>query len=445
MRKLILIFIGIIFILFLSCISDLPDAPSGISPDDFPAAPTNLVADTVSHNSVHMRWDDNSNNEDGFRIERRPGVGGNWGEIVSLAANEQRYSDINLTASTTLLYRVRAFKGSEYSPFSNTVSATTSTPPTTGTISGTVTDADGGAALPDALVELKGSSKDGVDTTDAEGKYKFEDIEADTVILAVSLANYISPMDRMVIVKAEETVVVDFALERPSDFIFQDNFDNDPLNQPPDDPAWEVMEYGSSTCRVSGTRSYPSGGRSVKFRDPDEGEDNGVIMFCVHEPITEGTLSFWIYFPSRGNIGIMGFDDLFEDRTFGIQFNEDGMVTGANGDSLYHYIWSPYPINEWIHIEISYRMESSTYDVRINGELVADSYRFFCDNMFYSSPVFVIVTFTNATLEMAYVDKIELSGEEARTGWIYSNVRTQYDSKYKEHRSMIPYLKKKVK
>lgn len=100
-------------------------------------------------------------------------------------------------------------------------------PVTTGTIKGQVT-ATGGDTLAGAKVELKDSNADTTLTCDDDGMYEFKDIEADTVILAVSLDLYESQTDSNVIVIAEDTVAVDFALE---------------LIQPDFVGAWDVTSF----------------------------------------------------------------------------------------------------------------------------------------------------------------------------------------------------------
>src|SRR5207245_2666065 len=98
-----------------------------------PAAPTSLTATTASSTQINPTWTDNSNNEDGFRIERCQGAGcANFAEIATVAANVVSYSDTGLTAATTYQYRVRAYNTGGNSAYSNTATATTSataTPP----------------------------------------------------------------------------------------------------------------------------------------------------------------------------------------------------------------------------------------------------------------------------------------------------------------------------
>jgi Calx-beta domain len=55
-----------------------------------------------------LSWTDNSNNEDGFRIERRIS-GGSFAQIAVVAANVTSFIDSGVTAGTTYCYRVRAY------------------------------------------------------------------------------------------------------------------------------------------------------------------------------------------------------------------------------------------------------------------------------------------------------------------------------------------------
>ncbi len=95
--------------------------PSGSSP----AAPTNLQAQSVTHNQINLSWTDNSSDEDGFIIERQVDGSGAW-ELVedAVAADAVSYEDNNggagLNAATKYLYRICAFKGVSYSDFAET-------------------------------------------------------------------------------------------------------------------------------------------------------------------------------------------------------------------------------------------------------------------------------------------------------------------------------------
>ncbi|MDD5652813.1 MAG: fibronectin type III domain-containing protein, partial [Candidatus Omnitrophica bacterium] len=89
-----------------------------------PLAPGGLVATAISSSGINLAWVDNSDNETGFKIERRI-EGGNFTEIRILNAGENTYSDTQLSEQTKYYYRVRAFNLIGNSKYSNKVSATT--------------------------------------------------------------------------------------------------------------------------------------------------------------------------------------------------------------------------------------------------------------------------------------------------------------------------------
>ncbi len=97
-----------------------------------PAAPSNLVATTVSGLQINLSWTDNSTNENGFAIEQSiDGV--NFSQVGTVGVNVTTYAaNTNLSSGTMYYYRVRAYNGSgnnTYSDYSNVASATTSGSP----------------------------------------------------------------------------------------------------------------------------------------------------------------------------------------------------------------------------------------------------------------------------------------------------------------------------
>lgn len=85
--------------------------------------PSNLMAVTLSGNKVNLTWNDNSDDEDGFIIERASG--GDFTEIAVLSTNVESYQDTTLSPLTTYTYRVRMFKGDTRSVYSNYSGTTT--------------------------------------------------------------------------------------------------------------------------------------------------------------------------------------------------------------------------------------------------------------------------------------------------------------------------------
>jgi len=103
-----------------------------IDPPLAPAAPTGLVAIAFTSDWINMTWQDDSNNEDGFRVERCQGTQAfcavtpaAWSEIVQVGRNIDYHGDIGLPSGTTFSYRVRAFNVTAQSAASNTSTATT--------------------------------------------------------------------------------------------------------------------------------------------------------------------------------------------------------------------------------------------------------------------------------------------------------------------------------
>ena len=76
--------------------------------------------------SLQLTWADNSQNEDGFDIERKVGTTGAFLALTTVDANQRSYTDANLSNGTTYCYRVRAFNEAGGSPYSNEACATTS-------------------------------------------------------------------------------------------------------------------------------------------------------------------------------------------------------------------------------------------------------------------------------------------------------------------------------
>jgi predicted secreted protein len=95
-----------------------------------PAAPSNLVAAAASYNQINLTWNDNSANEDGFKVERCTGPGcADFAQIATVGADVTSYSNTGLSASTSYSYRVRAYNEGGDSDYSNPASATTAEPP----------------------------------------------------------------------------------------------------------------------------------------------------------------------------------------------------------------------------------------------------------------------------------------------------------------------------
>lgn len=97
-------------------------------PATLPTAPTSLSATAVSDTEITLTWEDNSNNEQGFRIERDSGSG--WEvDFTIVGANVTTYSDSGLTAENSYDYQVVAYNEVGDSAYTDVASATTQSTP----------------------------------------------------------------------------------------------------------------------------------------------------------------------------------------------------------------------------------------------------------------------------------------------------------------------------
>ena len=95
-----------------------------VTPLTMPSAPTNLIANAVSSSQINLVWQDNSNNEDGFKIERKI-EGGAFELLDTVGRDAATYSDIDLELEAAYCYRVRAYNSKGDSDYSNQASSTT--------------------------------------------------------------------------------------------------------------------------------------------------------------------------------------------------------------------------------------------------------------------------------------------------------------------------------
>lgn len=84
-----------------------------------PDQPLNLMAVADSNIRINLSWTDNSDNEDGFTIERSIDGGSNWSVLNTTSQNIISYPDTGLTPYSIYYYRVYAFNSTGNSPYSN--------------------------------------------------------------------------------------------------------------------------------------------------------------------------------------------------------------------------------------------------------------------------------------------------------------------------------------
>ena len=91
-----------------------------------PAAPSNLVATLVTRNSVSIAWNDNSNNENGFLIQRATNSGFSQNTAYfAVGTNVNTFTDTTVAPDTRYYYRVLAFSATGNSAWSNSINVRT--------------------------------------------------------------------------------------------------------------------------------------------------------------------------------------------------------------------------------------------------------------------------------------------------------------------------------
>ncbi len=88
-----------------------------------PPGPSNLAATAISSSQINLSWQDNSNNETGFKINRKNGINGTYSTIATVGANVTSYTDSGRIAGTHYYYAVWAYNDAGDSAYSNEVSA----------------------------------------------------------------------------------------------------------------------------------------------------------------------------------------------------------------------------------------------------------------------------------------------------------------------------------
>jgi formylglycine-generating enzyme required for sulfatase activity len=109
--------------------SNESNAETQTCPDLLPSAPSYPQASTISASEIDFSWTDNSNNEDGFKIERKTGSGGTFTQVGTVGAGLTTYQDSTLTCGTTYYYRANAFNGLGNSDYSSEVEITSAACP----------------------------------------------------------------------------------------------------------------------------------------------------------------------------------------------------------------------------------------------------------------------------------------------------------------------------
>jgi hypothetical protein len=94
-----------------------------------PISPKNITASAVSSARIELTWSDRSIDEDGFKIEKKVGLGGTYNLIDTVNPDITSYLETGQDQETMYSYRVRAYNAQGDSSYFNDSTVTTHAPP----------------------------------------------------------------------------------------------------------------------------------------------------------------------------------------------------------------------------------------------------------------------------------------------------------------------------
>lgn len=136
-----------------------------------PTAPINLLAQSINASKINLTWEDLSQYESGYEVQRKLSGEVDFQTVATLAANIESYIDTGLSEGTIYDYRVRALVSNGSSTFSNINSAKTNFKPL-------------GANFEKATLEDEVISFSAIDFTDA-----FSDPDGSDTLVEIIIVN----------------------------------------------------------------------------------------------------------------------------------------------------------------------------------------------------------------------------------------------------------------
>ena len=119
-----------------------------------PVTPSDAKITKVTSNEIDLAWNDNANNEDGYKILRKTGTGGAYDLVATLPANSTSYVDTAILPNTFYDYHIQAFNIAGYADFTGVNTTTPAIPVPT-----TAIDFSAGFAGSDSQLTRNGSAR----------------------------------------------------------------------------------------------------------------------------------------------------------------------------------------------------------------------------------------------------------------------------------------------
>ncbi len=337
-----------------------------------PPAPARLVGSAPDYRAVILDWEDHSLYESGFYIERREATSFQWRLLRTVQPNVVHHADSTVVAERRYIYRVRSFNDSGPSDSTNNVTiqvpASPPTTPTDLTVTALYVDKisvgwyDRAINEDSYFVERKGPDEDEFSIIGA--------FEADANFMIDSSCAPNSWYTYRVYCENEaglssltDTVG---ALTWPLE-LFTEDFEDHQMDAFPGDPWVSFPGAGTSWAHVDDSLTHDSE-KSHHFYDPDSGFTR-VYSYADAGEIAQGTVTAWLYIPRGTNFDFFG-ANAATFFTFQLVFGSNDTIRIWDGATLNS--WGTYPTNEWFKIDIDFDMDTPTYQVKINDEVICD-------------------------------------------------------------------------
>ncbi|MCF7811391.1 fibronectin type III domain-containing protein [bacterium] len=392
--------------------SPYSDLISITTPKEIPANPTDLREIEVTYSSVEIAWQDNSNNESGFRVERSMYPLYQWRLIGLTDGEKESFIDGTVNFNETYCYRVAAFNEAGRSAWTRELIVNTP-------------DGPPGTPLYLHANPLSWNSIHLIWTrsTDNETGYRIarmSEFENDFSIIAENGYGEVFFDDTNLLSRTLYYYRVrafnDFGISDWSNIdsartqlnrAFWDNFESYQVGLPPEREDWSYLREGSSFVAVTDRDAHQSS-KSTLFYDPHGTEGSYAMLKAEHEIIRDGRFECYLKMADNGYFNIQGIDGR-DNVTFRILFNADNSFEFQNGDNLDSN--NGYPVDEWFKLSVEFNVNNQQYSIAFDDEIVVENAVLMLDDHDGNCNI-LFSTLVDLDIERAYIDNVSISDNE---------------------------------
>ncbi|MCF7809979.1 fibronectin type III domain-containing protein [bacterium] len=382
---------------------------SATTPSGPPNAPTNLISDGATYEVINIAWDDNSDDESYFQLQRKVGGAQLWNDHARIESDLSVYADTDVMMNTEYHYRIKAVNNAGSSAYSNElIVVTPDGPPYPPSITNIETQSISSIRLiwsphrygnQDGFYLERKAEQDTVFTQVGGELGKVINTYTDTGLdpdtwytYRLYAFNEVGQSDYSTLDSSQTwtTIVLDEGFE---DYIVGEI--------PP--PPWDVDEQGGSRARVyAGDRHNGSNCLQLTDTNPMEIDSAYCRAGIITRPVEKGIVECWLNIANNGYFGIIGADPV-NYITFRIQFFGDQRIVFQNGASLVSII--TFPVDEWFKLKIIFDAPTRRYSFEINDEPRAEN-ALLARSDHEGNSQLIFLGFTDATLTYANIDDI---------------------------------------